>query len=76
MAVYMRLGKNWGVGLPWYAAMWVLPVWLLWAGFVLVWNVFLFTWFALVWTYKAFAWAIRSTARDIQKIRSRHAPSE
>lgn len=56
MAVYIRAGKRWGVGLPWWVAVWLAPLWLTWVLLLMTWNVLVLVWMTLVWTWKALVW--------------------
>lgn len=45
MAVYFKLGKAWGVGLPWWLAPWLFIAWTMWICIYLC-------WFTLYWTFR------------------------
>lgn len=64
MSVYIRTGKRWGVGLPFWLVMLVWPVWVTWFLLVLTWNVLVLTWLALVWTCKGTVWLFQRAARS------------
>lgn len=67
MAVYIRTGKRWGVGLPFWLAMLVWPVWVTWFLLVMSWNILVATWYALVWSYKGTVWLCQRVAAALRR---------
>lgn len=65
MSVFIRTGRNWGVGLPWWVVVWILPFYFAWLMLVLTWDTLVLTWMLFVWLYKAAAWVVREVRSSL-----------
>lgn len=56
MSVYIRTGRAWGIGLPFWLAVWLLPLYLAWVLLALTWNVLVVLVMIPVWVYRSIQW--------------------